>query len=117
MAADDLGIVGSGQVLAEEDQEKIDDRFDGLMNELSLRGIVTVSDDSEIPVEWCSALSELLANECSPTFGIPKHDVSMAEERLRIMVQRRTPSNRFLEVDDTLKSASHITYSRWLSGI
>lgn len=117
LAADELGILGAGQSLADEDEDKIDSRIDGLWAELSVRGVVDVGNDEAIPVEWSGPLAELLANECAPTFGIPKKDVSMAEERLRVMTRRQPASNRTLQFDSPLRSASPLSYRRWVSGI
>lgn len=119
MVADDLGIVGSGQSLLEEDQDKIDSRFDGLVTELQLRGIVTVNDDEAIPAEWCGPLAELLANECAPTFGVPKKspaEILIIEDRIKTMVMRMDASNRFLQFESTLLYPRRQTYRSWQGG-
>lgn len=118
-AADELGIVGSGQSLADEDEDKIDGRVDGLLGELAIRGVVDVADETAIPVEWCGPLSELLANEVATVFGKPKKSQAereMIEERLRVMIQRVPAANTVLQIDSTLQGTSNYSYSRWVSG-
>jgi hypothetical protein len=105
MAADELGLTGPGQSVEAEDQQYIDARFDGLMGELSGRGIVSISDEDAIPIEWCGPLAELLANECARKFGKQK------------MVNRVGLENVKLKLDPALTGGSGpLTIARWTRG-
>lgn len=90
-AAECLGIIGSGQSLEDEDQDKIDGKVDALLARLSVDGVVDISDAEEIPVEYFDALAELLANNCATKFGLP-----YSEEKKIVMERtlRRTASSK-----------------------
>lgn len=119
MAADELGIVGSGQSLADEDEDKIDSRVDGLFAELAAREVIFVQDDEAIPVEHAGPLAELLANECAQIFGKQKMSVQAREgieDRLRVMLNRIAASNKYLEVDTELQRRQAAqSYTSWVS--
>ena len=119
MAGDELLVVGSGQALEDEDQEKIDDRVDGLFGELASRGVVYIANEDEIPIEWCGPLAELLANECGPAFGKQKMAApsrEAIEDRLKVMVQREPAPNKYLKTDTALVGGSNYTLARWTNG-
>lgn len=117
LAAEELGVLGAGQSLDSEDQTKIDGRIDGLIAELSSRGIVDIANDEEIPSEMSGPLATCLAVECALTFGKPK-DVGAredAEGRLKTIERRREPT--LLKVDYALRSyPPGMSYQRWLRG-
>lgn len=68
-AATELGALPSGETLSDEDRTTIDDLVDPLVLQLSLDGVVDVSDTEAIPSEWFLSLARLLANEAAPSFG------------------------------------------------
>jgi hypothetical protein len=119
MAADELGLSSSGNSVEAEDAAKIDAKLDGLLAELELRGVASVPDLAEIPVEYCGPLSELLANENSVTFGrqrMARSDREGVEDRLKVMVQRVAPAKATMDADHALQGHGHMTYSRWQRG-
>lgn len=119
MALDELMDAGTGSSHDAEEIEKVDSRFDGLIGELEIRGVLQIADDQDIPVEWTGPLAELLANECSRIYGKQKMPLQMREEvedRLRIMVNRQD-TNKTLKVDPSLQSGPYgYTVSRWTRG-
>jgi hypothetical protein len=122
MALDDLFAAGSGQSPEAEDQQKVDSRFDGLMADLAARLIVSIADDQDIPIEWCGALSELLANECARAFGKEKMPDQMRESiegRLHTIVNAGDISTYRLKVEPPMKTKRRIGLSlaRWTSGV
>lgn len=119
MAADEMGIVGTGQSLSDEDADKIDSRFDGLIAELAVRGIYEVDDETEIADEASEPLAICLAFACATPFGLPKDYVARedAESRLRIITRRIASVKNTLTVDSALSGGpSVLTYQRWLRG-
>lgn len=119
MAAEELQLVGSGQVLEDEDADKIDSRLDGLASELASRGVYEISDDSQIPIEAAGPLAVCLAVECATIFGVQKDYGARedAENRLRIIVQRIQPPHDTLRVDTAISSRpAFLSYQRWLRG-
>lgn len=121
MAADELGIVASGQSLEPEDQQKIDSRVDGMFAELGSRGVCTVGDDDAIPIELSETLAILLANACATVFGKPRMgtaDREMVEDRLRVMVNNDPPAKKTLSVDRSLTRHRYgLSLARWTSGV
>jgi hypothetical protein len=119
MAGEELLLVPAGNSLDAEDGEKIDGRFDGLIAELSSRGVYTVDDEAEIPDEVSGPLATCLRVECQPIFSQPKDIAARedAENRLRVVSQRIEPTSRTLKVDTAIRgSAFPMTYERWLRG-
>lgn len=119
MALDELYVTGTGQAPDDDDEDKVDSRFDGLMAELALREVVQVDNEDAIPVEWCGALAELLANECAAAFGRPKKseaDRTAIEDRLKVMVQRVQASNRKLRTDVPVQSRGAYSLNAWRTG-
>lgn len=119
MAADELLLVGGGNTVEADDAEYIDSKFDGLMGELSGRGIVSISDDDAIPIEWSGPLAELLANECARKFGKQRMPLQMRneiEDRLQVMVNR-TGVEQKLKVDPALRGGGYgLSIARWTRG-
>jgi len=68
-AATELGALPSGETLSDEDSATLDNLVDPLVQQLSLDGVVDVSDTEAIPSEWFLSLARLLANEAAPSFG------------------------------------------------
>lgn len=68
-AATELGALPSGQSLAVEDSNTIDNLVDPLIYQLSADGVVSIQDAEEIPAEYFIPLARLLANEAAPSFG------------------------------------------------
>ena len=118
MALEELLIIGSGQDPAAEDSEKVDSRVDGLFEELSDRGIVTITDDDDIPTPLSGPLSELLANESARAFGrerMSAQDRETIEERIRVMINRSEPQK--LKIDPALSNASgRYSLAKWRQG-
>jgi hypothetical protein len=69
-AATELGVLPSGQPLADEDAATLGALVDPLMRQLALDDVVDIGDDDAIPAEFFLPLARLLANEASPSFGI-----------------------------------------------
>jgi hypothetical protein len=118
MAADELGIASVGQTLAVEDQEKIDEKINPLLGNLSARGVIYVPDADAIPESIQEPLSILLAQACAVTFGKPR-DLALRdrmEDELRVIARRAPAPNKYLRADDALQNGSHLSYSRWLNG-
>lgn len=99
-AAECLMIIGSGQSLEDEDQEKIDSAVDPLVDQLSADGIVTITDTDAIPGEYFKALAELLAVSVSTKFGQPYSQANkdIFEKQLRRTVAVR-PSYEVSQAD------------------
>lgn len=121
MAADELGIVGAGQSLDDEDREKIDSRFDGLAVELQVRDACYIASEDEIPAEWTGILALLLANENAGTFGksrMSKDTRDALIDDLKILTRRNEPANRFLQMDNALRHlGGHYTLNRWTNDL
>jgi len=95
---------GAGQSPDAEDRDAVDRKVDGLIEELSARGIVTVANDEQIPPEWFGPLAELLANECAPRFGRPKSATLRDDAEARLKVMTRLSSRRLLGTDALLRA-------------
>ena len=95
---------GAGQSPDAEDRDAVDRKVDGLLEELSARGIVTVANDAEIPPEWFGPLAELLANECAPRFGRPKNTALREDAEARLKVMTRGSPRRLLGTDALLRA-------------
>jgi len=122
MALDDLLVVGSGQSPEAEDQQKVDSRVDVLFAELAARGVVTIADDQDIPIEWCGRLSELLADECARAFGKQKmspEERDEIEDRLQTIVMFGDIATYRLKVEPPLKTRRRtgLSLARWTSGV
>ena len=118
LAADELNVTSVGQTLAIEDYEKIDDKIDGLLANLSSRGIVYIGDADAIPDSIADQMGILLADVCSKSFGKPR-DFALRdriEEEIRVIVRRKPATNKYLSTDPALEGGAHFTQARWTSG-
>lgn len=113
-----LQVVGAGQAADSEDQERVDDKVEALLAELEARDIVSVSDVADIAPEHFNPLAELLANECAPSFGLPKSPgmKEAAEDRLRIVTRRGSMSDMRLKVDVAVTAPPGLSLARWTRG-
>lgn len=120
LALGELTVVGSGQSPDAEDTAYVNSRYDGFVGELESRGVLTIPDDQEIPIEWSGPLSELLASECARKFGKSKmsdQDRETVEDRLRIIVNRMDVKAK-LTVDPALQGRPYgYSLARWTRGI
>lgn len=80
-----LSVVGTGQSASAEDQELVDDEVDPLIDQLSVDGICTITDDQAIPGEIFDEVASLLANRCGPDFSKPfdPNVVAYFEKRIK----------------------------------
>lgn len=94
-----LGVLAAGQSPADEDFEAVDDHVDATLAQLSARGIVSVGDDNQIPIEWFNPLAVLLASEAGDQFGseLDQNAVLRAETKLREMTYGRPTGERVIE--------------------
>lgn len=113
-----LGVVGAGQTADSEDQEKVDDRVEALLEELAARDVVTVADDDDIAPAQFGALAELLANECAPSFGLPKNSnvKEAAEDRLKTVNRRGRLSDLKSTIDIAVTAPPGLSLARWSRG-
>ena len=68
-AADKLNIVGTGQALEADYEDRIDRNVDPLLMQLASDGICNVVNDGFIPAEWFDCIAGLLSNVCAPVGG------------------------------------------------
>lgn len=116
-AADEINVASVGQALAQEDYEKFDEKIDGLLANLSSRGIVYIGDADAIPDSIADQMAILLGDVCSKAFGKPR-DFALRdriEEEIRVIVRRKPATNRYLRTD-VPSPGSGYTYSRWQNG-
>ena len=108
----------TGQSPEDEDSDKIDLKVDALLEELSARGVVDIADVSDIEPQYFMPLAECLANQCAPSFALPKNPAvqEAAEDRLRIMVNRGGETK--LTIDPALqrRRANGLSLARWRQG-
>lgn len=74
---------GSGQAPAPEDIDLVDKYIDGQLAALNRRGILATEKD-RFDEEFLGPLAIIVADECSPRFGIARNPVSRAEAELLI---------------------------------
>lgn len=74
---------GAGQAPAPEDIEIVDKYIDGQLASLSRRGILTTEKD-RFDDEIVGPLATIIADECSPRFGVARNPASRAEAELMI---------------------------------
>lgn len=99
MALAELMASDAANAAAAEDEAAVDDRVDGLFAELAARGVVSIADEDEIPIEWTGPLAVLLANECAAIFGKPK----MADDEVRRIEQRLRTMQAAVTADEPLR--------------
>lgn len=72
---------GAGQAAAPEDIAIVDKYIDGQLTTLSRRGILTTEKD-RFEDEVVDPLATIIAEACSPRFGVARNPVSRAEAEL-----------------------------------
>jgi len=92
-AADKLNIVGTGQSLDADYQDRINNNVDPLFMQLAKDRICEVVDDDQIPSEWFDSLAGLLANISAPIAGNPfSPELRLFYERMLRRVTRQDPA-------------------------
>lgn len=89
---DNLGVGAAGQAKAAEDTAKVDSLIDASFARLSALGIFDVPDSEEIQPEAFLALSNVVANDCAPSFALSGDErlaalARIAEGDLRMIVR------------------------------
>lgn len=87
-AADKLNIVGTGQSLEADYEDRLDRNVDPLLLQLAADGICSVTNDAFIPSEWFDPLAGLLANVCAPVAG--KNFDPRIKDYYEILLRRAT---------------------------
>ncbi|UXS09203.1 hypothetical protein [Agrobacterium tumefaciens] len=72
---------GVGQAPAPEDIDIVDKYIDGQLTALSRRGILS-TEKERFDDEVVGPLATIIADECSPKFGVARNPVSRAEAEL-----------------------------------
>jgi hypothetical protein len=99
-AATELGAKVTGQPLAAEDYDAIDNLVDPLIMQLSFDGVVHVQDSDMIQVEFFIPLGRLLANEAAISFGQQySRDVKIVNETVLQRLSATRPTFETLESD------------------
>ena len=80
-----LGVLTPGQTATADDVATVDAYVGPLIEDLSVREIVTIQDTEEIEERYFLHLAVLLADACKYEFGGGAFDVVTAEQRLRRM--------------------------------
>lgn len=65
-----LGVLSTGEAIAPEDFNWVNEKLDSIFRLLGGLEIVFVSDPNNIPGAWFSPLSDIVAGECASKFGI-----------------------------------------------
>lgn len=99
--AEELKVLGSGQVLSTEDHEKIDDTIDPVMAELDQRDILGGIDLSQIPDQFFMPLAQVIARFAAIPFGFTGQELvdyvanaADAERRILAMTLPRATGQR-----------------------
>ncbi|AVH44006.1 hypothetical protein [Agrobacterium tumefaciens] len=74
---------GAGQAPAPEDIEIVDKYIDGQLTALSRKGILTTEKD-RFDDEVVDPLATIIADACSPKFGVARNPASRAEAELAL---------------------------------
>lgn len=74
---------GAGQAPAPEDIDIVDKYIDGQLTALSRRGILT-TEKERFDDEVVGPLATIIADECSPKFGVARNPISRAEAELML---------------------------------
>lgn len=111
---DQLGVTANGQNPNQDDVQKVDDRLDNMLEEISALNVYTVIDagsegptGGDIDAAALRALAAMVANMCAPNFGLGGDaalDVlaKRAEQTLRTI--GRPPRARMtLKTDESLR--------------
>jgi hypothetical protein len=110
---------GTGQSPDAEDVAFVSSRIDALLEELSARNIVTVSDADDINPGIFMPLAELLADYCAPKFGQQRNAATRldAEDRIQIVNTRSNVDQFKLKVDPAIRGGRiGYTVARWRAG-
>ena len=111
---DQLGVTAMGQNPNAEDVQKVDERLDNLLEEISALGIYTVVDSGsvgptggDIDAAAIRSLGALIANMCAGNFGLgadPSLDVlaRRGEQTLRTII-RPERARRTMKTDEALR--------------
>jgi hypothetical protein len=99
--AEELKILGSGQVLSIEDRAKIEDVIEPVMAELTTRDIIGGIDLSAIPLEFFIPLGQIIARHAAIPFGMTDQEMQVyvanaasAEARILAMTLPRATGQR-----------------------
>lgn len=94
--AENLGVLGAGQTVSNEDGILIRRRMAGVFARLAREELTTVANTNDIPAAECLALADIVAFECAVPFGIsgPKRDelgvaAIVARDSLRLVLSER----------------------------
>lgn len=68
--AENLGILGAGQSLSNEDAQVIRRRMEAVFARLAREELTTVANTNDIPAAQSLALADIVALECAVAFGI-----------------------------------------------
>lgn len=105
-ALEEIEQLGTGMPLEEDDQEKVDNYIDPLLARLAILGLFTGNPgDTEFEIEHFIPLSQMLARDIGPAFGVTGQDLidanntaAMAERELRRLLMAR-PTGEPMETD------------------
>lgn len=105
-ALKNLGVLAAGQTASAEDFDAVDGHVDTTLAELDAEDIVTVDDDSDIPLELFEPIAVLLADNSAFEFGLPGVPASPERpnplEDAKTLLRTRTrgkPTGQPLRVD------------------
>lgn len=110
---------GTGQSPEDEDILYVDSRIDAMLEDLSGRNVVSITDPDDIPPAYFLALGEILADVCAPKFNRPRNPAMRldAEDRLKTVVNNTPAVNKTLKVDPALRrGATGLSLARWTRG-
>lgn len=94
--AENLGILGAGQSLSNEDGAVIRRRMTAVFARLAREELTTVANTDDIPAEQSLALADIVALECAVAFGITgqKLDELAGAARVAVDTIRMVTSER-----------------------
>ena len=109
----DMGVVSVGATPAAEDVALIEVRLDPMLEDLSFRNVIYISDFQTFPDKIFQALVDLMVQICGPAFGRQKDraEIELMEGRLRTI--QRIGTGR---PDGTLLIEPAITRPFWRYG-
>lgn len=111
---DQLGVYAIGQTPSAEDVEKVDNRLDNALEEISGLDIYTVDDagsigptGGEIPASAINALGAVIAQRCAASFGLGSDPsifvLSQRAEKTLKSLARPARARRTLRTDAALR--------------
>ena len=99
--AEELKVLGTGQVLSIEDKEKIDSTINPVLAELEARDILGGIDLTAIPEKFFLPLSQIIARHAAVPFGMTDAELQVymtnavsAEARILAMTLPRATGQR-----------------------